>query len=103
MSWVESAECSPDGRRVVTASGDNKVRVWNADTGQMIFAADGPPKLLGQTPLLANAIFSPDGHQLASGSLDKTVRIWRVPQGKPSGPPDTGPKAKAKAKAKGGA
>src|ERR1035438_1422347 len=31
---VKSAQFSPDGKRIVTASGDHTARVWDAQTGQ---------------------------------------------------------------------
>ena len=36
QEWVRSAAFSPDGRRVVTASGDRTARVWEADTGKPV-------------------------------------------------------------------
>ena len=35
---VYSVAFSPDGTRIVSGSGDNTLRIWNADTGQPIGA-----------------------------------------------------------------
>jgi WD40 repeat protein len=62
----------PDGRRIVSVSGDQTVRVWNAD-------GSGTPLVLrGHTDGVNGVAFSPDGSRLATGSDDQTVRIWNV-------------------------
>jgi eukaryotic-like serine/threonine-protein kinase len=73
---VESAEFSPDGRRIVTVS-DDDARVWNAETGQPL-----TPPLEHQFGIVS-AHFSPDGERIVTASLDKTARIWNAQTGQP--------------------
>jgi WD40 repeat protein len=72
---------SPDGARIAVGSpiavgpgagqrgGDGKVRVYDAQTGQEVFALQGPP-------LLSLPVFSRDGAHLAYGTVDFTVRLY---------------------------
>ena len=55
MDGVRSASFSGDGRRVVTASGANTARVWDAETGKLMLT------LPGHTGPVLSAAFSPDG------------------------------------------
>ncbi|MCG8543761.1 MAG: WD40 repeat domain-containing protein, partial [Alphaproteobacteria bacterium] len=75
FGFVRTAAFSPDGTRIVTASGDRRVRLWRIDDGAMI--AD----LKGHDGAVWSAAFSPDGRRLASASFDRTVRLWNVSDG----------------------
>jgi WD40 repeat protein len=68
--WVSSVAFSPDGRRLVSGSHDNAVRVWDDQTGAELAC------LRAHTEAVRSVGFSPDGRRLVSGSHDKTVRVW---------------------------
>jgi WD40 repeat protein/serine/threonine protein kinase len=69
---VSSAAFSPDSQRIVSASFDKTVRVWNAD------GRGEPVVLRGHDDVVVSAAFSPDGRHIVSASFDKTVRVWNV-------------------------
>jgi WD40 repeat protein len=79
---VYSVAFSPDGKRIISGSGDKTLRLWDAQTGQPI----GHP-LKGHTDSVISVAFSPDGRRTASGSGDYTLRLWDVRTGKPLGQP----------------
>jgi hypothetical protein len=64
---------SPDGSRIVTASTDKVVHLFDADDGREIVTL-----LPGNTGTSAVA-FSPDGVSLAAAAGDSTVQIWDAP------------------------
>ncbi len=76
---------SPDGRRIVSGSTDDTLRLWNAETGQPL----GAP-LTGHTQAVSGVAFSPDGRRVVSGSDDDTLRLWNAETGQPLGAPLTG-------------
>jgi WD40 repeat protein/serine/threonine protein kinase len=73
--YVWGASFSPDGRWVVTASGDNTARVWDAATGEAI----SPP--LEHRFLVHYASFSPDGNNVVTYSPFEE-RLWEAATGK---------------------
>ena len=64
-----SVSFSPDGSRIVSGSGDNTVRVWDAVTGEVINT------LTGHSGYVFSVSFSPDGSRIVSGSQDN-IRVW---------------------------
>jgi len=69
-SGVLSAAFSPDGMRIVTASEDDAVRVWDAATGDELRV------LRGHNGSVESAAFSPDGMRIVTASRDGTARVW---------------------------
>ena len=80
---VMSAQFSPDGTRVVTASDDKTARLWDARTGKAL----GEP--MTHQDSVNSAQFSPDGTRVVTASDDKTARLWDAQTGKALGEPMT--------------
>eukprot|EP01046_Picozoa_sp_COSAG06_P034613 COSAG06_NODE_3642_length_5083_cov_40.822632_2_plen_257_part_00 len=72
---MRSACFSPDGARIVSASGDKTARVWNAATGECELTLEE------HSGAVRSACFSPDGARIVSASNDKTVRVWNAATG----------------------
>src|ERR1700691_3837327 len=64
---ILSVAFSPDGKQIVSGSDDKSIRVWDAETGEMV---SGPFE--GYTDGVSVA-FSPDGKRIVSGSSDKSI------------------------------
>jgi WD40 repeat protein len=67
---VSSVAFSPDGKQIVSGSGDTTVRRWDAATGQQLL-----PVLEGHTEDVSSVAFSPDGKQIATLHVS---RNWLV-------------------------
>ncbi len=64
-----------DGRRAISGSGDNTVRVWDLESGEQLRALHGHTD-----PVWAIAV-TPGGRRAISGSGDNTVRVWDLESG----------------------
>ncbi len=67
---VVSVSYSPDGTKIISGSGDNTIKTWDANTGQCL------KTLEGDLDYVTSVAYSPDGTRIVSGSLDHTIKIW---------------------------
>ncbi|EJC99716.1 WD40 repeat-like protein [Fomitiporia mediterranea MF3/22] len=70
---IQSVSFSPDGKRVVSGSGDGTARIWGVESGEVLcefFEENGA--------YVTSVTFSPDGQRIVSGSWGGTVTIWDI-------------------------
>ncbi|MBL4757307.1 MAG: WD40 repeat domain-containing protein [Rhizobiales bacterium] len=72
---VYHAVFSPDGTKVLTASGDKTARLWDIATGNQIAV------FTGHEGTIFSAVFSPDGTRVLTVSFDHTARLWDIATG----------------------
>jgi len=75
LDIVRSVSFSPDGTRILSASDDRTIRIWNSMTGAELLV------LQGHEDIVESAKFYPDGRRIVSGSYDMTVRVWDLTTG----------------------
>jgi len=66
---------TPDGRRVVSASKDWTLKVWDLETGEMLHT------LRGHQGWIEAVAVTSDGRRAVSASLDRTLRVWDLERG----------------------
>jgi WD40 repeat protein len=70
---IRCATFSSDSSLIVTASGDQTVRIWDAATGI------GVAVLRGHDSSVHSVAFGPDGRRIITASDDGSARIWKIP------------------------
>jgi WD40 repeat protein len=73
-----SAAISPDGSRVVTGTEQGNIRLWDANTGEALWA------FASHREGVSAVAFSPDGRQVLSSGADGVVRVRDVESGEES-------------------
>jgi len=67
---VDSVRFSPDGTRLVSASGDRTAEIWDVVSGLCL------TEPLRHRDRVQYAEFSPDGQRVVTASRDHTARVW---------------------------
>lgn len=76
-SSVNTVHFSPDNQIIATGGKDYTVRLWNANTGQLLNTLDHQ-----DINSLTNVQFSPDGKKIATGGISSgEVHLWEVATG----------------------
>ena len=61
---------TPDGKRVISASSDSTIKVWDLETGDELFT------LAGHIGKVGAVTVSPDGKRVISLSWNNTLKVW---------------------------
>ena len=74
QTLIRDLAFSPDGSRLVTASADRRIRIWDALSGveELAMTQDGS---------VTEVVFSSNGQWLASTGDDRTARVWDAATG----------------------
>jgi hypothetical protein len=67
---------TPDGRRVVSASWDKTLKVWDLEGGRALATLEGHAGAVNACAV------APDGRCVVSGSNDKTLKVWDLESGR---------------------
>jgi hypothetical protein len=67
---IAACAFSPDGRNIISASWDETLKIWDAESGRE------EATLVGHTDQVQACVYSPDGKRIFSVAVDGALRIW---------------------------
>jgi hypothetical protein len=80
LNTVSCIAFSPDNMKIVSSSWDGSIKIWNAQSGQLLHTSIGHTSI-GHTFFFVNSVaFSPDNMKIVSGD-DYRIKIWDAHSG----------------------
>ncbi len=73
---VHACAVTPDGSRVISASGDKTLKVWDLETGRVVMTLEG--HVLG----VMSCAVTGDSSRVVSTSADRTLKVWDLETGR---------------------
>jgi WD40 repeat protein len=67
---------TPDGQHIISGSADKTVKLWDQQTGELIYSLNGH-----RLAVTAIAVSPSHPHLLASASADTTIKLWNLATG----------------------
>ena len=71
-SGIYALAFSPDGKQIVSADGENQLKIWDSSTGEELATR------LAHSAAVSSVAFSPDGKTLIAGGADHRIRVWAI-------------------------
>jgi WD40 repeat protein len=75
-TFISSVAFSSDLKRLVTAAQDGTAKIWDIQTGRILYSLEG------HTSGINSAVISPDNKWVLTASYDSTAKIWDLQTGK---------------------
>ena len=75
-SVVTACAVTPDGQRVLSASADHTLKVWDLASGRV------EATLVGHANVVTACAVTPDGRRMVSASSDRTLKVWDLASGR---------------------
>ncbi|MCB0034524.1 MAG: hypothetical protein KDE51_10915 [Anaerolineales bacterium] len=72
---IFSLALSPDGQRLVSASNDCTVKIWDMVNGQLLYS------LVGHNDAVNKVLITPDGQKVISAARDGLLGVWSITDG----------------------
>ncbi|MEC4881800.1 MAG: WD40 repeat domain-containing protein, partial [Scytonema sp. PMC 1070.18] len=69
---VNAVAVTPDGKQVISGSGDKTLNLWNLENAQEVYT------LIGHSGWVNAVTITLDGKQAISGSRDYTLKVWNL-------------------------
>jgi WD40 repeat protein len=74
---VTACAVTPDGRRVISASGDKTLKIWDMESGRVLATLEG------HAGGVTACAVTPDGRRVVSASGDRTLKLWDLDTSRP--------------------
>ncbi|BAZ68014.1 WD-40 repeat protein [Fischerella sp. NIES-4106] len=71
-NWVKAVTLTPDSKRIVSASADKTLKVWDREKSKELFTLEGHAGSVNSVAV------TPNGKWAISASKDKTLKVWSI-------------------------